>query len=305
MLRTRFAPSPTGYLHVGNAYSALMCQAWAGKHHARLLLRMEDIDTARCRDEYARAIMEDLRWLGIRWQGEVRYQSRHAADYRRALESLRQMDVIYPCFCTRREIAEEIRIAGLAPHADDGMPPYAGTCRALSAEARLQRINAGQPFAWRLDVGKALRQCGPVSWRDGEGRAHAVDAGMHDAVIGRKDIDFSYHLAVVTDDAAQGITHVIRGEDLRASTGLHRLLQSLLGLPSPAYIHHPLLRRADGERLAKRNGAPSLRDLRTNGVSADTLRRLLMDASSHAPPVWEDVMAAMRMSAKKGEGDET
>ncbi len=224
-------------------------------------------------------------------QGEVRYQSRHLDDYAQALESLREAGLVYPCFCTRREIQREIESAGLAPHASDMPEIYPGSCRLLTPAERETCVKDGMPFAWRLDVQAALRHCeasgcGELSWQDGDGKQHAVCKGLNDAVIGRKDIGVSYHLAVVVDDAAQGITHVIRGKDLENSTGLHRLLQALLGLPSPVYIHHPLLCNESGERLAKRNGAPSLRRLRTSGIRADTLRRLLLRDDEAAPARW-------------------
>ena len=286
MLRTRFAPSPTGHLHVGNAYSALLCQQWAESHQAELLLRIEDIDFNRCRPDFAADLIEDLEWLGIRWQGDILYQSRYLETYTQALEQLRQDGLIYPCFCTRRDIQREIENAGLAPHAEDMPEVYPGTCRMFSAEQRRQRIADGSPFAWRLDVQAAMLCVGEISWQDGDGCSHAVHPDLNDAVIGRKDIGISYHLAVVVDDAAQGITHIIRGDDLRSSTGLHRLLQGLLGFPEPIYLHHALLRNEAGERLAKRNGAPSLRELRTSGASADTLRRLLLQSGSAVPAPW-------------------
>jgi len=202
---TRFAPSPTGLMHVGNAFSALACQQWAKQHHARFLLRIEDIDFNRCRKEYADAIIEDLSWLGTDWHGDVRRQSEHLPAYQRALKRLRDMEMIYPCFCTRRRIQEEINRMSVAPHAEDTAGLYPGTCRKISVKQQREHMSR-QRYAWRLDVaGKNL------SWKDGEGHRHAVKSVMHvDAVIGRKDIGISYHLAVVVDDAAQGITHVIR-----------------------------------------------------------------------------------------------
>jgi glutamyl-Q tRNA(Asp) synthetase len=285
-LRTRFAPSPTGYLHIGNAYSALFCQQWAAQHQAELLLRIEDIDFTRCRPDFAACLIEDLEWLGIRWQGGVRYQSRHLDAYAQALEKLREDGLVYPCFCTRRDIQREIESAGLAPHAEDMPEIYPGSCRLLTSVEREKCLKDGLPFAWRLDVQAALKRSGVLSWQDGDGKSHAVRPGLNDAVIGRKDIGISYHLAVVVDDAAQGITHVIRGEDLESSTGLHRLLQALLDLPSPVYIHHRLLCNEAGERLAKRTGAPSLRRLRTSGIPADTLRRLLLRNNEAAAARW-------------------
>ena len=199
---------------------------------------------------------------------------------------MRHEGLIYPCFCTRRDIQREIENAGLAPHIEDMPEIYPGSCRGLSEQQRQKRMADNTPFAWRLDVQAAWQRVGDVSWQDSDACSHAIHPDLNDAVIGRKDIGISYHLAVVIDDAMQDISHVIRGEDLKSSTGLHRLLQALLGLPSPVYIHHPLLCNAASERLAKRNGAPSLRQLRTSGVSPDTLRRLLMRHGVSSPPVW-------------------
>lgn len=279
---TRFAPSPTGLMHVGNAFSALICQQWAEQHHARLLLRIEDIDFNRCREEYMDAIIEDLRWLKVGWHGDVRRQSEHIPDYQQALRHLRDMGMIYPCFCTRRQIQKEISRMGMAPHTEDAIDLYPGTCRKLPEEHRRKRMSL-QHYAWRLNFAEALKHAGKkLAWKDDEGCCHSVRAGMHgDTVIGRKDIGISYHLAVVVDDAAQGVTHIIRGEDLLPVTGLHRLLQALLNLPSPIYIHHPLLRDASGNRLAKRHGAPSLQQLRNSGIKAADLRRMLLHSADH------------------------
>jgi len=274
-LRTRFAPSPTGLLHVGNAYSALHCQSWANQHAAELILRIEDIDHTRCREEYADALLEDLRWLGLQWPEPVLYQSRNLAAYRDAIEKLHAMEAIYPCFCTRKSIQQEIERMGRAPHAGEHGEFYPGTCRSLSMHQRRQRMQDGV-FAWRLDMARALELAGdPLMWRDGDGLHHAVHL-QHDSLIGRKDIGISYHLAVVVDDAAQGVSHVIRGEDLRDSTPLHRLLQALLDLPDPTYIHHSLLRDANGERLAKRINSTTLKSLREAGVYPARLRRFLL-----------------------------
>jgi len=288
-LRTRFAPSPTGHLHVGNAYSALLCAQWAETNNAELLLRIEDIDFNRCHSEHAADLIEDLRWLGLKWQGDIRYQSRHLDDYGQALEKLKQQGLAYPCFCTRRDIQREIAISGLAPHLEDTPETYPGTCRSLNQSEREQKIADGLPCAWRLNVQAARARVGDIGWREPDGDYHPVSRFLNDAVIGRKDIGFSYHLAVVVDDAAQGITHIIRGDDLISSTGLHRLLQAVLDLPQPLYLHHGMLLEASGERLAKRNGAPSLRELRTSGVSADTLRRLLSGNVGSAPMIWTGV----------------
>ena len=280
-LRTRFAPSPTGLLHIGNAFSALTCQQWAGQHDAGLLLRIEDIDHTRCRDAYTPQLIDDLKWIGLKWQDDILKQSEHQPRYRKALEQLEAMEVIYPCFCTRKHIQEEIERMGIAPHAEDMADPYPGICRETDKHQRHQR-RLHEPFAWRLDCAKAMALAGEsLTWGDEHGRHHPVHlSSLGDMVIGRKDIGISYHLAVVVDDAHQGITHVIRGEDLLTSTPIHRLLQALLGLPSPTYIHHPLLVDGDGNRLAKRNNATTLKALREAGVSATSLRGFLMDSTS-------------------------
>jgi len=284
--RTRFAPSPTGLLHVGNAYSALRCQAWAEKYHAELLLRIEDIDHTRCRSEFADAIIEDLRWLGLSWLPQVRFQSRHLQDYQQAIHTLREMGVIYPCFCTRRQIQQEIMRMSSAPHAGEVTTLYPGMCRNLSENEQHDRMQH-EPFAWRLNIDKAMVLAGEdISWRDGSGCLHTANID-HDIIIGRKDIDFSYHLAVVVDDALQNISHIIRGQDLKVSTGIHRLLQKLLGLPEPVYLHHQLLCDQRGERLAKRNTATTLRNLRQMGVDAFRLRDFLSDMETRCWPFKE------------------
>jgi len=294
-LRTRFAPSPTGLLHVGNAYSALLCRQWAEKYHAELLLRIEDIDHTRCRDEYVGQMIEDLAWLGIRFQGEVVKQSERHPLYREALERLYEMGVLYPCFCTRKDIQHEIERMGIAPHTDDHGDPYPGICRVIDRHQSTTRMEH-ERFAWRLDVARAMERIdSPIDWHDEHGRWHTVSPiRFGDTVIGRKDIGVSYHLAVVVDDAAQGITHVIRGQDLFNSTAIHCLLQKLLDLPTPTYIHHPLLTDSEGQRLAKRNRATTLKALRESGITNDSLNRYLM--RSHLPtwPFSPDHMDAIR-----------
>jgi len=280
--RTRFAPSPTGLLHIGNAYSALKCQAWAEKHHGGLLLRIEDIDYTRCRPEFTDAIVEDLRWLGLSWQSPVRLQSRHLQDYQQAICTLAEMGVIYPCFCTRKQIRQEITRMASAPHAADMGPVYPGICRNIPVHEQYDRMQQ-EAFSWRLDSDRAMALVGEdISWMDGSGDRHAVTID-HDIIIGRKDIGFSYHLAVVVDDALQGVSHIIRGRDLEESTGIHRLLQTLLGLPEPVYLHHALLRDGGGERLAKRNRATTLKHLREMGVDVMQLRIFLC---GEAPLSW-------------------
>ena len=275
MIVTRFAPSPTGYLHLGHAYSAL--HAWRAAREAggEFLLRVEDIDRARCRPEFTAAILDDLAWLGLDWDGAVRKQSEHFADYESALDRLDVMGLIYPCFCTRAEIAAEIARAGGAPQGDNGRI-YPGTCRNLPVEERLHRIAAGESFALRLDVAKALARTGPLEWEeDGEGVIPADPALLGDVVLARKDTPTSYHLAVSVDDALQGVTLVTRGADLFTATHIHRLLQALLQLATPRYRHHRLLTDAQGERFAKRDKALSLRALRAAGRTPEQVRAMV------------------------------
>ncbi|WP_370152387.1 tRNA glutamyl-Q(34) synthetase GluQRS [Ferrovibrio sp.] len=270
---TRFAPSPTGWLHPGHALSAGIAALHARAAGGRFLLRIEDIDTTRCRPEYSDAILADLAWLGLHWEQPVRRQSQHFAAYATALDDLKQRGLLYPCFCTRRQIQAEIAAAGGAPHGFDGAL-YPGTCRGLAESARQDRIAAGGNYALRLDMAAACRQVAgwPLRWQDGTAGPQAVTAdlllaGFGDVVLARKDIPASYHLCVTHDDALQGITLVTRGQDLFPATHLHRLLQALFGWPVPAYAHHRLLADESGERLAKRRGAASLRDLRMAGAS--------------------------------------
>lgn len=278
--RTRFAPSPSGLLHVGNAYSALYCARWAEQHQAELLLRIEDIDHTRCRAEFAEHIITDLHWLGLHWPQPVRYQSRCLAAYQEALLELQHMAVVYPCFCTRKDIQQEINRMPSAPQAENSAPIYPGTCRNLDFNQQQQRMKH-EPYAWRLDVQKALTKTGEnLSWQDGAEKRHPAQID-HDIVIGRKDIGFSYHLSVVVDDAEQHISHIIRGEDLRDSTGIHRLLQELLQKPEPVYIHHALLCEANGSKLSKRDGSVSLQSLRLMGVEAQKLHAFL----NHSTPL--------------------
>ena len=294
-LRTRFAPSPTGLLHVGNAYSALTCQQWAEKHNAEILLRIEDIDHTRCRDAYTPQLIEDLQWLGIEWHGDILKQSDHHTRYRAALEQLEAMGVIYPCFCTRKHIQEEIERMGIAPHAEDMADPYPGICREIDKHQRHER-KQHERFAWRLDCAKAMALVDDsLTWSDEHGRDHSVTiSALGDMVVGRKDIGISYHLAVVVDDAHQDITHIIRGEDLLSSTPIHRLLQALLNLPSPTYIHHPLLVDGEGNRLAKRNNATTLKTLREAGISATSLLNFLMNNNAGLWPFEPDNIDEIR-----------
>jgi glutamyl-Q tRNA(Asp) synthetase len=270
MAVTRFAPSPTGFLHLGHAHSALFAHRAARAAGGRFLLRIEDIDAGRCRPDFIDAIFEDLAWLGLDWERPVRRQSEHLADYRRALDRLEAAGLIYPCFCTRKDIAE----AGNAPHGPDG-PVYPGTCRDLPAAERQARLASGTPYALRLAVGAALARTGPLSWRDREAGLVAADpAAFGDVVLARKDTPTSYHLAVTVDDALQGVTLVTRGVDLFAATHIHRLLQALLDLPVPDYHHHRLLTDAAGRRLAKRDHAATLRSLRETGAEPSAVRAM-------------------------------
>ncbi|MBF0093888.1 MAG: tRNA glutamyl-Q(34) synthetase GluQRS [Alphaproteobacteria bacterium] len=273
-LVTRFAPSPTGLLHLGHAYSALFASA-AVRSNGRFLLRIEDIDRGRCRPEFETALMEDLAWLGLEWERPPRRQSEHMDDYREAIGRLAARDLIYPCFCTRKEILAEIAGMGSAPHGPDG-PLYPGTCRHLSGERRRRRLEEGDPFALRLDIRRAIAATGPLSWTDrGRGTVEAAPHIFGDVVLARKDTPASYHLAVSVDDHLQGVTLVCRGEDLFPSTHVHRLLQALLGLDTPEYHHHPLIAGEDGQRLAKRTHAPTLRSLREGGATPEDIRRRL------------------------------
>ena len=267
MITTRFAPSPTGLLHVGHVAAAMFAHARARSVvGGRFLLRLEDIDPVRCRSDYADSIREDLTWLGLGWDGAARRQSEHFAEYGAALDRLREEGLLYPCFCTRAVLVREVTAAGHAPHGPGGLL-YPGTCRHLAAAERADRLAAGEAHAWRLDMAAAIRRVGPLSFHEqGQGRLGCDPAAFGDAVLARKDVPASYHLCVTHDDAVQGVTLVTRGEDLLASTSLHRLLQTLLGWPEPGYAHHPLLRDADGRRLSKREGAPSVRDMRAAGL---------------------------------------
>lgn len=274
---TRFAPSPTGYLHRGHAFSALTAEAAARAAQGRFLLRIEDIDATRCRPEFEAAMLEDLAWLGLGWETPVRRQSDHLADYASALRELGERGLIYRCFRTRKEIAEEI---GRAPHG--AMEVFRGAPLPPAEEAR--RVEAGEPFAWRLSLAAAKAALGGAfdalsfveegegpNGEHGEIRVRPELGG--DVVLARKDVGVAYHLAVTFDDALQGVTHVIRGQDLFEATHVQRLLQALLGWPAPTYRHHRLLTGPDGKRYAKRDRAETLRELRARGVTAQALRQ--------------------------------
>ena len=260
---TRFAPSPTGLLHLGHAFAAGFAFRQAAGDP--FLVRLEDIDPTRSRPEYEAAIFEDLAWLGLRWQQPVRKQSEHFDDYRAALAKLDALGLLYPCFCTRRDIAN----AGQAPQGPDG-PLYPGICRALSLHERTDRMASGAPYALRLAVQKAMQHAGhELPWHDlDHGSFIATPDLFGDVVLARKETPASYHLSVVVDDALQGITLVTRGEDLLPATHLHRLLQALLDLPVPEYRHHRLITDEHGQRLAKRDHARSIQSLRDSGWTA-------------------------------------
>lgn len=270
---TRFAPSPTGYLHLGHAFSALMAFDAARAAGGRFVLRIEDIDQGRARSEFEAAIFEDLAWLGIEWDQPVRRQSEHMRDYEVALQSLIDRELAYRCFRTRREIAEAI---ASAPHGDSGEMFIGG---ALPPDEEKAKLDTGESFAWRLSLKKTRAALGPnyfaLVFEDETGRVRAEPDKLGDVVLARKDFPASYHLASVWDDALQGVTHVIRGEDLRESAHLHVLLQKLLGLPQPVYRHHRLILGADGKRLAKRDQAATLRALREGGKTPTDVRAML------------------------------
>ena len=270
MIVTRFAPSPTGLLHLGHAFAAVTA-AEAGD---RFLLRIEDIDTTRLRQEFVDAIFEDLAWLGLRWEEPVLRQSTRFDAYRSALSELDRLGLLYPCFCTRKEIAEEIARANEAPHGPEG-PLYPGTCRHLPDVERKSRIASGASYALRLDVQKAASAAGPLTLTE-HGRTIAVDPLLFgDVVLARKETPVSYHLAVVVDDAFQEVTLITRGDDLLPATHIQRVLQALLGLPEPAYAHHRLILDSEGRKFSKRDKAVTLRELRASGETPASLRSKL------------------------------
>ena len=279
---TRFAPSPTGYLHLGHAFSAWTAWRRARAAGGRFLLRLEDIDPARCRPEYADAVRQDLAWLGLDWDGPVRVQSVHMEEYAAVLAALRDSGLTYPCFCSRADIQRQTLAA--APHGPGGGNLYPGTCRDLPDTVRAAR--AHEPHALRLHMARAMIN-GLTFREEGDGVVQADPARFGDVAIARKETPASYHLCVTHDDAAQGVTLVTRGEDLKDATHLHRLLQALMGWPVPDYAHHGLLTGADGKRLAKRDAAMTLRALRDSGVTPpDILRRFVAgpDRRQDQPP---------------------
>lgn len=275
MAATRFAPSPTGPLHLGHAYSAIIAHDCARSVGGAFRLRVDDIDVVRSRPEHIDAIIGDLHWLGLEIDGPISRQSDRMGDYQQALVRLRARGLAYPCFCSRAEIAAEIAASAHAPHGADG-PVYPGTCRRLSPIACDLARSVSRPHAWRIDMAAATALAGPLHWCDGDGVVHRADPLVHgDIVLARRDAASAYHLASTIDDAAMGISHVVRGNDLCSATDIHRLLQALLGLPTPVYVHHPLIGNADGVRLAKRDRAASLASMREAGVDpADLVKDL-------------------------------
>ena len=281
----RFAPSPNGYLHLGHALSALTDSEIACALGGRFLLRMEDIDPTRCRPEFEHAIYEDLSWLGLAWEQPVRRQSDHLDAYRDALAKLESLGLVYPSFESRTEIARlvaEREAKAPWPRDPDGAPLYPGTAKRLAADERASRIAAGEPYALRLDMNAAVARTGALTWVeiDAEpGVPHetlmAQPEAWGDVVLARKETPTSYHLSVVVDDALQGVTHVVRGQDLQASTGVHRVLQALLGLHAPLYHHHRLVLDAEGRKLSKSTQATALRDLRAGGTTPAQIRRMV------------------------------
>jgi glutamyl-Q tRNA(Asp) synthetase len=281
----RFAPSPNGYLHLGHAYSALLNHDMARDLGGRLLLRIEDIDVSRCRPEYEAAIYQDLAWLGISWDTSVRRQSEQFDDYRAALAKLEAQGLIYPSFESRSEIAALVAARerqGHWPRDPDGVPLYPGDARQLPAAERERRRRAGEPYALRLALGAAIARAGVLTWTETgsgpQGQTGIVEAAPQmwgDVVLARKEVPASYHLAVAIDDARQDVTDVVRGQDLFWATGIHRLLQALLGLPQPVYHHHKLILDADGRKLSKSTQATSLRELRAAGATPADVRRMV------------------------------
>jgi glutamyl-Q tRNA(Asp) synthetase len=264
MIVTRFAPSPTGRLHLGHAYSALLGHSKARESGGKFLLRIEDLDQGRCRPEFVDGIFEDLSWLGFKWDEPVLVQSQRTQTYAQALDRLRERGLVYPCFCTRADIALSVT----APHGD-AATSYPGTCRALPDDPHRR---ATTPHCWRLDSAKALAITKLPSWEEADGTVYQANpAQIGDAILARKDAPASYHLSCVVDDAAAGVTTVVRGGDLRPSTPIQRVLQTLLGLHEPNYLHHPLVTHEDGRRLAKRDMAPTLAAMRDAGVDGPQL----------------------------------
>ena len=271
---TRFAPSPTGYMHLGHAYAALQAWRLARERNGKFLLRIENIDKDRCREEFEEAILEDLLWLGLSWDGQPRRQSQNMRDYKRALDKLNRNELLYPCFCTRKEILAEISQAGAAPHELHGHI-YPGTCRRLTQAQQQERFAQGKIYALRLDMEKALALTGSLVWTDLKRGSQTCQNLSGDVVLARKDIPTSYHLAVTVDDHRQRVNIVTRGIDLFAATHIHRLLQTLLDLNTPEWEHHELITDNQGKRLSKRGRAPTIRSLRRAGESPESIKAMI------------------------------
>ncbi len=279
MTVTRFAPSPTGLLHLGHAYAARVAHDLARETGGRFLLRHEDIDSSRVREEYFEKIEQDLRWLGLDWDGEILRQSHRQGAYESALENLKSQELVYPCFCTRKDI----QAALYAPHGNE-QATYPGTCRTISPETAADRIAAGESHAWRFDSEKAAEIHGDLRFEDLRfGKSKVDPAANGDAVLARKDIGIAYHLAVVVDDHFQEITHVTRGDDLQEATHIHRQLQAILGYREPVYLHHPCVCDENGKRLAKRDDARSIQNLRETGASPEEILRSVAAPSRGRP----------------------
>ncbi len=280
----RLAPSPNGQLHLGHAYSALLNQNFAIRMDGRLLLRIEDIDTVRCTPEFEAGVLADLKWLGVSWDGPVRRQSEHFAEYETCLRKLEREGLVYPAFMSRGEIRVHIAEQGAVGldwlRDPDGVPIYPGLDKALSLKKRAALIAEGKPFAWRLDMTEALARIGQsLEWTELSGddlsQSLAVDARAEawgDVILARRDAPTSYHLSVVVDDALQGVTHIVRGLDLFDATAVHRILQELLGLPRPAYHHHSLILGPDGRKLSKSFRDTGIAVLRNQGETPETIR---------------------------------
>ena len=271
---TRFAPSPTGELHLGHAYAAMVAHKLAREAGGKFFLRQEDIDTSRSRPEFYKKIEEDLRWLGLNWDGEILYQSERQAAYSLALEKLKALDLAYPCFCTRKDIQAALS----APHGIDAAI-YPGTCRKMTAGESIARVEAGEAHAWRFDSARASQLHGDISFTDLRFGSIQVDTMINgDVILARKDIGIAYHLAVAVDDHFQEITHVTRGDDLLGATHIHRQLQEILALRVPIYLHHSCVCDENGKRLAKRDKALTIRNLRENGFSPEEVLAMAKDS---------------------------
>ena len=270
----RFAPSPNGELHLGHAFSALLTQKLARQEGAKLLLRLEDIDTVRCTPENIQQMLDDLTWLGFDWDEDPIYQSTNFDAYQHALDQLRLMDLVYPCICSRNDIKQN----ATREKDPDGAPLYPGTCRDMDDETRLRLFDEGKPFAWRLDMQKAIEKTGPLTWQEFDEDLREVEIikadplQWGDVILARKYTPTSYHLSVVVDDAAQGVTHITRGKDLYFATAVHRVLQQLLKLPEPQYLHHGLILDDEGKKLSKSKKSLSLAALKKRGWTADQIR---------------------------------